>query len=222
MLTKNKAKKQEVIGQLTQLIPYPDAQIKVVSQQQYQHLSYPKKQVQPLLVNDFKKDFDQIEQLQNAAVKEMIANPQAQADGINVDITNSKVASYRLVLSLASGFEFMGFFLGMAFLAMLASTLMSKVLSGAQSDRLRYQMLEKIGAKTRSLKFSLAQEIGILFALPAILGVIDVLFGLQFFKSMLANPYDKIWIPFTIFLVIYLLYYLLTVRLYQGIVLKRK
>ena len=84
MLTKNKAKKQEAIGQLTRLVPYPDAQIKVVSQQQYQHLSYPKKQVQLLLVNDFQKNFDQIEQLQNAAVKEMIANP--QADGINVDI----------------------------------------------------------------------------------------------------------------------------------------
>lgn len=221
-LTKNKTKSQNAVFQLTQLIPYPDAQVKLVSSKQYRKLPYAKKQMQLLLVNDFKKNFKNIEQLQTAAVKEMISNPQKQNDGISVNLTNSKIASYRLVLGIASGFEFMGFFLGLAFLAMLASTLMFKVLSGAASDRVRYQMLRKIGTHTSWLQVSLDQEIGILFVLPAVLGIVDVLFGLQFFKSLLANPYDKIWIPFTIFLVIYLLYYLLTVKLYQGIVLKRK
>ncbi|MCT7871687.1 MAG: ABC transporter permease, partial [Lactobacillus crispatus] len=113
------------------------------------------------------------------------------------------------------------FFLGLAFLAMLASTLMFKVLSGANSDRPRYEMLWKVGSRRKLLKSSIKAEIGTLFALPAVLGVIDVLFGLQFFKGILANPYDKIWIPFTIFLVLYLLYYLITVKLYEGIVLKK-
>ena len=105
---------------------------------------------------------------------------------------------------------------------MLASTLMFKVLSGANSDKPRYKMLWKIGAQRKLLKASIRSEIGTLFALPAILGIVDVLFGLQFFKSMLSNPYDKIWIPFTIFLVLYLIYYLITVKLYEGIVLKNK
>ena len=82
-------------------------------------------------------------------------------------------------------------------------------------------MLWKIGTRTKLLKQSIAKEIGILFALPAALGIIDVLFGLQFFKLLLPDPYDKIWIPFTIFIVLYLLYYLLTVKLYEGIVLKK-
>ncbi|QFY04315.1 FtsX-like permease family protein [Lactobacillus amylolyticus] len=60
------------------------------------------------------------------------------------------------------------------------------------------------------------------FYVPAMLGIVDVLFGLQFFKSMLQNPYDKIWIPFTIFLVLYVIYYLITVKLYEGIVLKNR
>lgn len=60
------------------------------------------------------------------------------------------------------------------------------------------------------------------FYVLAMLGIVDVLFGLQFFKSMLQNPYDKIWIPFTIFLVLYVIYYLITVKLYEGIVLKNR
>ncbi|ARD07188.1 hypothetical protein B1745_06175 [Lactobacillus amylolyticus] len=111
--------------------------------------------------------------------------------------------------------RFFGFYVP----AMLASTLMFKVLSGANSDRPRYKMLWKIGAQEKLLKSSIRSKIGTLFALPAVLGIVDVLFGLQFFKSMLQNPYDKIWIPFTIFLVIY---YLITVKLYEGIVLKNK
>ncbi|MDK7192915.1 hypothetical protein QP420_06675, partial [Bifidobacterium sp. UMB1197] len=71
---------------------------------------------------------------------------------------------------MTSGFEFMGFFLGLAFLAMLASTLMFKVLSGANSDKPRYQMLWKVGTRKSLLKASIAKEIGILFVLPAVLG----------------------------------------------------
>ena len=153
----------------------------------------------------------------------MISSPNATKDGINVNLSNSKSAQYRLVSSMTSGFEFMGFFLGLAFLAMLASTLMFKVLSGANSDKPRYQMLWKIGTRKSLLKSSIAKEIGILFALPAALGVVDVLFGLQLFKSILGmNTYDKLWIPFTIFGVLYVIYYFLTVVLYQHIVLQKE
>lgn len=132
----------------------------------------------------------------------------------------TKPVSYQLVASMCSGFEFMGFFLGLAFLMMLASTLMFKVLSGAASDKLRYGMLHKIGAQARVLKASLRKEIGVLFLAPALLGAIDVLFGLQFFKLLLPNPYSQIWIPFVIFFILYSVYYLITVKLYEGLVIE--
>ncbi|MBP2058116.1 hypothetical protein J2Z60_001293 [Lactobacillus colini] len=99
---------------------------------------------------------------------------------------------------------------------------MFKVLSGANGDKPRYRMLWKMGAGQGMLKASIAKEIAALFVLPAILGVSDVLFGLQFFKKLLPNPYQGIWMPFTIFGVLYLGYYLLTVVLYQRIVLKKR
>lgn len=200
--------------QLTGLTPYQDALVKVVSQKQYDKLKAENNHVRLLLVNNFRSNFNNIEKLQKLGAGSGMNN--------TAMVNYSKSGQYRLVSSVASGFEFMGFFLGLAFLAMLASTLMFKVLSGANSDRPRYNMLWKMGTQTKLLKASIRHEIGVLFALPAVLGIIDVLFGLQFFKSLLKDPYDKIWIPFTIFLVLYLIYYLITVKLYEGIVLKNK
>ena len=116
----------------------------------------------------------------------------------------------------------MGFFLGFAFLTMLASTLMFKVLSGAAGDKAKYRMLYQMGTRKQLLRRSIKAEIGVLFLLPALLGVIDVLFGLQLFKDLLENPYRSIWIPFTIFIILYSFYYLLTVKLYEKLVLTKE
>lgn len=191
-----------------------NAIVEAVSANKYAAIKAPVHQTELLRIANFKQNFKQIEKLQQ------LATPTGK--NVLIDQSIQKAQSYALINNMASGFEFMGFFLGIAFLAMLASTLMFKVLSGANSDRPRYEMLYKIGTHQRTLKNSITKEIGILFLLPAVLGVIDVLFGLQFFKSLLANPYDKIWIPFTIFFVLYLIYYVITVVLYQNIVLKRK
>lgn len=222
-----KNKKSDVAAegeyQLVSLTPYIDAQAKVVSQAQYDQIKAKVNKIELLRVNNFRSNFNNIEKLQKLSVNQMISSPEAEKDGINVNLSNSKSAQYRLVSSMTSGFEFMGFFLGLAFLAMLASILMFKVLSGANSDKPRYQMLWKVGTRKSLLKSSITKEIGILFALPAVLGVVDVLFGLQLFKSILGmNTYDKLWIPFTIFGVLYVIYYLLTVILYQHIVLQKE
>jgi putative ABC transport system permease protein len=103
---------------------------------------------------------------------------------------------------------------------MLASTLMFKILSAAASDKLRYKMLYKLGARNSVLKAAIRKEIAILFVAPAVLGSLDVLFGLKIFTILLPDPYYKIWIPFLAFFLLYLVYYLLTVKLYQGIVLE--
>ncbi|GHW01970.1 ABC transporter permease [Lactobacillus nasalidis] len=132
----------------------------------------------------------------------------------------TKPVLYQQIAAMCSGFEFMGLFLGLSFLMMLASTLMFKILSAATSDKTRYQMLYKLGSKTSVLKAAIGKEIAILFVAPAVLGSLDVLFGLQFFKLLLPDPYYKLWIPFLAFFLLYLVYYLVTVKLYQGIVLQ--
>lgn len=97
--------------------------------------------------------------------------------------------TYKMFNALFSGLEFMGFFLGFAFLAMLASCLMFKILSGANKDVVRYNMLNRIGTRRALMKQAVRGEILTLFALPGVLGIVDVLFGLQMFKPLMYHPY---------------------------------
>lgn len=188
--------------------------IHLVSPKRWLSIDGQEKFVSYINVKDFVHDFPVINQIQKQQLRE-------NRDYKDTYL-NSKPYYYSNVLGFTSAFEFMGFFLGIAFLTMLASTLMFKVLSGAASDKVRYQMLHEIGARPRLLRSSVRKEIGTLFTMPAILGIVDVLCGLQLFRSLLKSPYHNIWIPFTIFIVLYLGYYLLTVTLYEKIVLTNK
>ncbi|SPC35909.1 FtsX-like permease family protein [Latilactobacillus fuchuensis] len=191
-------------------------QAKLVSETTFDQLQGTTKTVQVYRVADFAANLPLIKQLDRLQIA---ANPSLQK---NPELNSGKYAGYTMLNGLFSGFEFMGFFLGIAFLAMLASCLMFKILSGAASDVKRYTMLDKIGTRQGLLRQSIAKEIGVLFLLPGIVGVIHVLFGLQLFKTIMLDPYHNLWLPFGIFIVLYGLYYVLTTWLYQGIVLKKR
>jgi putative ABC transport system permease protein len=199
------------------LLPEQEAkEIKIVSKGEFDQLALPVTQLQLIKVENFTASLKPIGQLVKLNVKN---NPSLK----NEDYAMAqKYDVYELFNGIFSGLEFMGFFLGLAFLTMLASCLMFKILSGANSDTVRYAMLEKIGTRQRLLKQSIRREIGVLFLAPGILGVVHVLFGLNMFKLLMSNPYYDLWIPFTIFFVLYLVYYVLTTWIYTGIVLKKK
>lgn len=131
----------------------------------------------------------------------------------------SKWQYYQNALGDASGTLFMGFFLGIAFLAMMASCLMFKILSGAAKDVQRYEMLDKIGVRKEKLTRSIYHELFLVFLFPGAVGLLHVLVGMNLFSFILSEPYYKLWIPIALFAAIYSVYYLLTVRMYQNIVL---
>lgn len=135
---------------------------------------------------------------------------------------STRYGTYENMYVFTSGTMFMGFFLGIAFLAMMASCLMFKILSGATRDRNRYSMLRKIGVRKEWLIASIYKELFLLFIFPAIIGLLHVFVGMNLFSFILLDPYVSIWIPLVIFLVIYAIYYLVTVRLYRGIVLPKE
>ncbi|MBO0432745.1 ABC transporter permease [Enterococcus sp. DIV0660C] len=191
-------------------------EIKLISQAEFAQLNLPETSLQLVQVTDFEKQLSNIERL---VATNKTNNPALQ--DVNYSFTQ-KADVYNTFNGAFSGFEFMGFFLGLAFLTMLASCLMFKILSGSKSDQVRYEMLQKIGTRQGLLKQSIRREIGVLFLAPGILGVVHVLFGLQMFKLLMSDPYDNLWIPFTIFFVLYFIYYVITTWLYTGIVLKKQ
>lgn len=164
-------------------------------------------------VKDFNQNYDTIQKI--------VTMQQHQYPRLWNSNGDQKFAFYAVINGLYSGLAFMGFFLGIAFLAMLASTLMFKILSGANYDQSRYLMLQKIGARPQALRRSIRQEIGALFLLPGLVGIVHVLFGLQMFKTLLSQPYANLLVPFGLFIVLYGLYYLATVWIYQSIVIDK-
>lgn len=190
--------------------------IKLVRASEFDQLGLPETMLQLITVKDFEASLSGIETLvkENNQVNPELKDYQA--------MSGQKYEMYQQVNGIFSGMEFMGFFLGIAFLAMLASCLMFKILSGSKSDIGRYTMLEKIGATRGLLRQSIRREIGVLFLAPGILGAIHVLFGLRLFEFLMNDPYRDVLIPFGIFFVMYFIYYVLTVWLYTSIVLKRE
>ncbi|MGE6345966.1 ABC transporter permease [Bacillus mycoides] len=162
------------------------------------------KKYKPLLTEIDKRQKEQIE----------------KTTGTKVDLF-TKMTIYQFMNSFMSGTMFMGFFLGIAFLAMMASSLMFKILTGASRDVRRYEMLRKIGVRRSMLTKSIYKEISYLFIFPAIIGISHVLVGLNLFSFILVDPFVKVWMPIGIFIVIYFIYYWITVQLYKGMVMPK-
>jgi len=185
----------------------------MVSDQQYQALTQPEQRLTVFVTKDVVAN--------QAALKKLAASQQKRDHALQGQVLGGRYSGYQMVNGMYSGLEFMGFFLGIAFLAMLASCLMFKILSGAAADQHRYVMLAKIGTRTSELNNALRKEIAVLFILPGIVGVVHVLFGLKMFSFiMIGSPYTGIWLPFLIFAGLYLIYYLITVQIYRRIVLQ--
>ncbi|MFE5381258.1 ABC transporter permease, partial [Bacillus cereus] len=164
--------------------------------------------------NDFGsyiKEWKKLDELQIAKYK-----------NVKAEELDSKYQAYIMGHDFASGLMFMGFFVGIAFLAMMASCLMFKVLSGASKDVTRYQMLHKIGVRRELLKKSIYKELFFIFLFPAIVGITHILVGMNMFSPLVIDPYARIWLPLVIFVVIYSIYYLITVQLYKRIVLPKE
>lgn len=200
----------------TLLLPeQQEKEISMISGDEFTALSQQASNLQVVQVKDFMTQKDTIKKIVAENIKQNPSLAQGQFS------MNQKYDIYTLYNEMFSGLEFMGFFLGIAFLTMLASCLMFKILSGAASDVARYDMLNKIGTRMNLLKNSIRKEIAVLFLAPGVLGAIHVLFGLKMFTSLLTEPYAGIGLPFLIFFILYSLYYLLTVWLYTDIVLKK-
>ncbi|WP_242316201.1 ABC transporter permease, partial [Bacillus cereus group sp. BfR-BA-01355] len=203
-----------VLRSLQKTYMNPIQKIQIVDQRMYDEIQGKEEIIILGKTDDFttyKEEWKKIDELEIAKYKDMK----------EVHLL-SKYMLYEKYYSTYSGTLFMGFFLGIAFLAMLASCLMFKILSGASKDIIRYQMLRKIGVRYELLTKSIYKELLFVFLFPAIVGIMHVLVGMNMFSFIIDNPYFRIWLPIIIFLVIYVMYYFITVQLYKRIVLPKK
>lgn len=150
-------------------------------------------------------------------LSQLVDSQKAKLDPLAYGTMSGTYPILKTLRGFMGGLEFMGFFLAVAFLSMLASTLMFKVLSNAATDKQRYRILSMVGANKRLLRLTNAKEIAIIFSVPLILGFIDVWFGLTMFQSMLSNVYLGFGFASLTIITLYALYYFVTVKLYQRL-----
>ncbi|MFK4321834.1 putative ABC transport system permease protein [Bacillus sp. RC145] len=193
---------------------YPNHKIKIVDQNIYDSMKGKESTVFIGKIDDFEaylKEWKKLDELQVVKYK-----------NVKSEELYSKYQQYIANQGFSSGLMFMGFFVGIAFLAMMASCLMFKILSGASKDSIRYQMLRKIGVRQELVTQSIYKELSFVFLVPAIIGIVHILVGMNMFGPLLIDPYFRIWLPIVIFIVIYSIYYWITVQLYKRIVLPKE
>lgn len=196
---------------------FGNRKVYVYGESSYQDVQGEEQNVTLGKLEDFTDYLPQLEEL-NAS---QLALAESYSDQ-EVEQIGGKYSNYVALKGLASGTIFMGVFLGIAFLMMMASVLMFKLLSSAGADVHRYNMLRKIGVRKTLLVKSIYRELFLLFLFPAIVGIVHVVVGMQMFSFIIFEPYTKIWIPLTLFIVIYGIYYFITVQMYKRIVLPKK
>ncbi|MER1986477.1 MAG: ABC transporter permease [Solibacillus sp.] len=111
---------------------------------------------------------------------------------------------------------FVGSFLGLVFLVATGSIIYFKMMTEAEEDRDKYEVLHKIGVNNHEMKKTIRAQVGIIFGVPLVVGIVHAAFALIAFSNLLALD---ITTPVVIWVLaysgIYAIYYVLTVRYFN-------
>lgn len=129
------------------------------------------------------------------------------------------IQDMKQVLILTSMMLFIGILIGLVFLTSTGSILYFKQLTEANDDKERYSVLKKIGISRKETKKSIQKQVVIIFALPIVIGLFHNLLALSLL-STIAELSIKVPIIISIiaYILIYYIYYLMTVKTYTKIV----
>lgn len=117
---------------------------------------------------------------------------------------------------------FISGFLGVIFLICTGSIIYFKQLTEANEDKPRYEVLRKIGVKNKEIKATIRRQVLVIFLLPLILGISHGSFAILTIAKILGFNYIvPVVISFGAYILIYGVYYILTVREYYNIISKK-
>jgi len=127
----------------------------------------------------------------------------------------TKISLYESSVGLSAMVTFIGMYLGVIFLISSAAILALKELSESTDNKLRYQMLRKIGVDEKMIHQALFRQIAVFFLFPLLFAIIHSIFGIQFCNYILETFGDQhllksILMTATILILIYGGYFYLT------------
>lgn len=190
----------------------------VVSDEVYEKLSVSESPINLRLINveNPKKSKDTTADVIKTMSKSKVYNQNSYGDNaLNI---STYYEEYSNKMSEVGMTLFLITFVGIVFLICTGSMIFFKQLSEANDDRSRYNILRKIGASKNEIKVSIGKQMSVIFALPLVVGVCHSMVAMTILQPMLKI---NIWQPVLgvvgIYISIYFIYYLLTVKFYCKI-----
>lgn len=134
---------------------------------------------------------------------------------------NSSYDGYTSIYELAGSYLFIGVFLGILFVISTGSILYYKQLIEAYEDKERYSILKKVGAKKSEIKHMVSKQLALIFGLPLFIGIFHSAAALcAYINYMEATKtiIEYVLVMVGVYIIIYLCYYMLSVKSYLKIV----
>lgn len=130
-----------------------------------------------------------------------IEHKQAQSNVVYSRLySSSKAATYQLALGMSKEMKILGYSLAFVFGASLIAILIIVVKAAKRDQKF---------ASERLAQRTWQSKTGLLFFIPAIFGVFDVLFGLRFFNQVLPTAYYEVWLPMVLMIISYFVLYVI-------------
>ncbi|KYG29347.1 FtsX-like permease family protein [Alkalihalobacillus trypoxylicola] len=175
----------------------------VLSDQQYEEIAAEESVFQLVTVDDYKNHLDQSNLLE-----------------ASTENFSSAVQNYKDSMEANGSLLFVGSFLGLVFLVATGSVIYFKVMTEAEEDKAKYQILYKIGVTKKEQSNSIRHQVGMIFFAPLFLGLMHGAIALIAFSNLLQmNLVVPVLIWMLAYTFIYVIYYFATMRSYKKMVL---
>lgn len=147
----------------------------------------------------------------------------AKIDGVVVD---SRAANREDFYAMYGGFLFLGLFLGMIFVMATTLIIYYKQISEGYDDKVRFEIMQKVGMSKKEVKASIRSQIILVFFLPLVMAAIHVCVAFPMMEKLLgvlniSNTDLFIWClaaTLGVFTFLYILVYSVTSKVYYKIV----
>lgn len=161
------------------------AQVIVVSTEDYQALDIEANAYQVVAVDNDKKQIAASKKLQQQ---------------LGDTYLSSFPATYKASIESLGSLLFVGSFLGLVFLVATGSIIYFKIMTEAEEDRGKYEILHKIGVGHKEMKKTVRLQIGFIFTAPLIMGIMHSAFALSAFSGLMSA---NIAVPVIIWMAVY-------------------
>ena len=126
---------------------------------------------------------------------------------------------YQSMVQSFGALLFAGSFLGLVFLMAMGSVIYFKMITEAEEDRGKYEVLYKIGVSEKEMKKTIRAQVGLIFGIPLILGILHSVFALKLFSTLLSmNIVTPVLIWIAVYSAIYGVYYVVTVSYFNKVI----